>query len=74
MANVPRVQGSNLDWKRLPGNVDNGTVVEVPRKPFGIDRGTHQDDAKVRSFHQQTLQVDQQKVRVDTALVNLELG
>ena len=58
--------------KRLSRDIDNWTASEVLVKLLCIKGSTHHDKPKVRSQSTQTLQMNQQKVGLYTALMNLQ--
>jgi len=61
-----------LYWKRLSGNVDDWTAGEVLGEFLSIESSAHQDHSQVCSSTAETLQINEQKVRLHTALVDLQ--
>jgi hypothetical protein len=62
---------ADLHRVRPAGHLDHRRVAEVRGEPAGLDRGRGDDDLQVRSARQQPLDVAEQEVDVQAALVRL---
>ena len=51
------------------GHIDDGGIIEVSGKTLGVNRRRSNNQFQVFSFLQQTLQIAQQKIDIETALV-----
>ncbi len=61
----------DLDRVGATGHLDDRGVVEVPRKPSRVDGGAGDDDLEIGTLRKQLLQVAEQEVDVEAALVRL---
>ena len=64
---------AHLDRIRAPGHLDHGRRLaagpEVPREALGVERGRRDDELQVRPAREQLLEIPQQEVDVEAALV-----
>ncbi len=62
---------AHLDRVGAPGHLDDRRVAEVLGEPFGVDGGRGDDELEVGPARQQLLEVAEQEVDVQAALVRL---
>ena len=60
---------AHLHRVHAPGHLDHRRIVEMPGEALGVDGGRSHDHLQVGPLRQQLLQVAQQKVDVEAALV-----
>src|SRR6266581_3374775 len=62
---------ADLDWKQARGHLDHRRSSEMPAEALGIERRRGDDQLQVGTARQQLLQVAEQKIDVEAALVGL---
>jgi len=62
---------TDLHRVKAPGNLDDGSALEVLREPLGIDGRRGDDELEIRPPREELLHIAEQEVDVEAAFVRL---